>query len=267
MDMLKRELAPIVPAAWEEIDTEAKRVLELNLGARKLVDFDGPHGWDLAAVNKGRLRILESERRGVFRGVREVLPLAELRVPVRLDIMELDRVGRGAKDPELDPLVEAAEAIALVEDEAVFVGDQELGIVGIEQATPHQPLKLGADPADYPQTVVEAVQTLRDAGINGPYGLAVGNQTDAEIARAAEDGYPVSRKISRIIEGPVVRSPALKGAVLLSVRGGDFELTSGADFAVGYAHHDADRVELYLAESFTFRVLDPGAAVLLQHSA
>ena len=41
MDLLKRHLAPIIPAAWDAIDQEAKRVLTLHLSGRKLVDFDG----------------------------------------------------------------------------------------------------------------------------------------------------------------------------------------------------------------------------------
>jgi hypothetical protein len=36
----------------------------------------------------------------------------------------------------------------------------------------------------------------------------------------------------------------------------------GQDFSVGYASHDRDKVELYLTESFTFRVLEPAAAVV-----
>ena len=44
MDLLKRSHAPITPEAWKQIDAEAKRVLQINLAGRKLVDFDGPTG-------------------------------------------------------------------------------------------------------------------------------------------------------------------------------------------------------------------------------
>ena len=57
MDLLKRSLAPITPEAWEQIDEEAKRVLRLHLAGRKLVDVDGPYGWQHGAVNTGRLDI------------------------------------------------------------------------------------------------------------------------------------------------------------------------------------------------------------------
>ena len=54
-DLLKRDRAPITPEALAAVDAEATRVLKLNLAGRRLVDFKGPHGWQLAAVNTGRL--------------------------------------------------------------------------------------------------------------------------------------------------------------------------------------------------------------------
>ncbi|HPC23846.1 MAG TPA: family 1 encapsulin nanocompartment shell protein, partial [Phycisphaerae bacterium] len=64
--------------------------------------------------------------------------------------------------------------------------------------------------------------------------------------------------------GDILWSPALDGGLLLSKRGGDFEMTVGQDIVIGYAHHDRYKVELYLTESFTFRVLEPLAAVALR---
>jgi uncharacterized linocin/CFP29 family protein len=53
------------------------------------------------------------------------------------------------------------------------------------------------------------------------------------------------------------------GAVVLSLRGGDFLFAAGEDLSVGYDSHDADEVALYLVESFTFRAVTPEAAVAL----
>jgi uncharacterized linocin/CFP29 family protein len=86
-----------------------------------------------------------------------------------------------------------------------------------------------------------------------------------ELSAASEDGYPLRKRIERsLIDGPFVWAPALTGAVLMSTRGGDFELTVGQDLSIGYAYHEKHQVELYLTESFTFRVLEPKAAVWLQ---
>ena len=58
--------------------------------------------------------------------------------------------------------------------------------------------------------------------------------------------------------------PGLDGAVLLSLRGGDFVFDSGQDLSIGYDSHDAEDVHLYLEESFSFHVATPEAAVALK---
>jgi uncharacterized linocin/CFP29 family protein len=47
------------------------------------------------------------------------------------------------------------------------------------------------------------------------------------------------------------------------MRGGDFLFDSGEDISVGYEHDDRQTVDLYLSESFSFRVATPEAAVAL----
>jgi uncharacterized linocin/CFP29 family protein len=266
MDLLKRKLAPIVPEAWAAVDEEARRVLSLNLAGRKLVDFDGPHGWQHAAVNTGRLNLFaKGPAAGVGAGLRDVQPLLELRVPFQLDIMELDLIARGASDIGLDPVATAAEKIALAEDGAIFAGYKAAAIAGIVPESPHKPLKISS-PLKYPQLLVEARETLYAAGIDGPYGLALSPRCYKEISQATEDGYPLRKRIEgQIIDGPLVRAPFIEGAVLLSMRGGDFQLSVGQDLSIGYAAHGKDKVELYLTESFTFRVLEPAAAIQLKH--
>ena len=111
MDLLKRHHAPVTPEAWKQIDDEAKRVLQLHLAGRQLVDFDGPHGWQHAAVNTGGLSIKPNGDLGVPWGIRQVTQLIELRVPFELSIMALDNASRGAV-LDLEPVVKAAERIA-----------------------------------------------------------------------------------------------------------------------------------------------------------
>ena len=50
---------------------------------------------------------------------------------------------------------------------------------------------------------------------------------------------------------------------MVSQRGDDFLLDVGQDISVGYHHHDAEQVHLYLEESFTFKVAEPDAAIAL----
>ena len=58
MNHLRHELSPVLPRAYELIAGRAREVLEAQLAARKLVDFDGPHGYAFSAVSLGRTRRL-----------------------------------------------------------------------------------------------------------------------------------------------------------------------------------------------------------------
>ncbi|MGE0066471.1 MAG: hypothetical protein AB7T48_03870 [Solirubrobacterales bacterium] len=50
---------------------------------------------------------------------------------------------------------------------------------------------------------------------------------------------------------------------MISLRGGDFLFVSGLDLSIGYCHHDADDVHLFLEVSFSFVVATPEAAAPL----
>ena len=265
MDLLKRNLAPILPEAWTLIDAEAARVLRLLLAGRKIVDFEGPFGWKYAAVNTGRLKLLsQGPAPDVGMGIREVQPLVEVRVPIKLSTMDLDTVARGAEGPNLESVVQAAEKVALVEDNAVFNGLGAAGIQGILESSPHPSLPLPADVLELPKSLIDAKETLRRVGVAGPYALVLGAELHDRVYSATEEGHPLAKRIEQqLVDRPLIRAEAVRGAALLSLRGGDYELYVGQDLSIGYAYHTKDEVELYLTESFTFRVIEPSAAVRL----
>ena len=267
MNNLRRELAPISSAAWKEIDDEATRVLKLKLAGRKLVDFNGPRGPAEAAVSTGRREPLSrSPAPGVEATRREVLPLIELRSYFELSRDELDAVEQGAKDPELQPLIDAAAQIAYAEDTAIFHGYAAGGIKGIDQASSHPILPIPDDFQKYPHSIAEATRLLRLAGVDGPYAIAMGPRYYTGLTQAVGDGgYPVLNVVRKLVDGPLVWAPAVNGAVVLSLRGGDFELTVGRDLSIGYQSHTDKTVRLYLVESMAFRVLVAEAAVALAH--
>lgn len=67
--------------------------------------------------------------------------------------------------------------------------------------------------------------------------------------------------LARLLDDQILWAPAVKGGVLLSTRGGDFELRLGQDLSIGYQDHDATHIRLYFHQSFTFRMLTPEAAI------
>lgn len=268
MNDLLRELAPVSADAWKEIEAEAKRTLKAMLAARKLVDFAGPLGWEASAVSLGRAQSLKkTPERGVEARLRKVQPLVELRVPFELSREELEAIARGAKDMALDPVREAARAAALAEDRAVFHGYAEAGIGGIVDASAKSKCSITEDYTAYLGSVAEALHKLRTAGIGGPYAIALGPRCFTGLGKTMLGGFPALEQLRRLLDGPIVSAPAVDGAVVLSLRGGDFELTVGQDFSIGYLEHTASSVRLYLQESMTFRVLTPEAAVPLAYAS
>jgi uncharacterized linocin/CFP29 family protein len=264
MSHLLRRHAPITETGWEEIDREAKERLMPGLAARRLVSFSGPHGWEHSATNLGRVMPMDDVGDGLEAQRRIVLPLVELRAPFAISREELRAGDRGAEDVDLEALDQAAQRMVTAENAAVFHGWPAAGIAGITEATPHPPIARGDDFEQYPSHVARAVELLLRSGIGGPYGLALGERDWTRVVETTEHGgYPLFEHLRHILEGPLVWAPGVEGAVVLSLRGDDFLFESGQDLAVGYWSHDANDVQLYLEESFSFRVATPEAAVAI----
>jgi uncharacterized linocin/CFP29 family protein len=267
MNNLHRELAPISDAAWEQIEEEASRTLKRYLAARRVVDVPEPKGLPLAAVGTGHTRPLASPGEGVQAVQRLVNPLVEFRVPFKLTRQAVDDVERGATDSDWSPLKEAARQIAYAEDRAVFDGYAAAGIQGIRPGTSNPAFPLPSAAKGYPAVIAQAVNQLRLAGVNGPYRLVLGEDPFTSINGGSEEGYPILQHIQRLVDGEIIWAPAIEGGLVLTARGGDFELDLGQDLSIGYLRHTDEDIELYLQESFTFRLLTTEAVVALPAKA
>ena len=155
----------------------------------------------------------------------------------------------------------------MVEDKAVFHGYAPGGIVGITEATPHDPIIIDENYDAYPSFVAKATTRLKLSGVGGPYAIALGPKCFTGVMEQSEmGGYPVLEHLRLILGGPVVFAPGINGAVVVSQRGGDFSIVLGEDFSIGYSSHDSESVELYIEESFTVQVCAPEAAVYLTYA-
>lgn len=265
MNHLLRQLAPISDSSWQLLDEEARERLRGPLASRRLVDFTGPLGWEHSATNLGRVEdVSPPNGGGVNARRRRVLPLVELRADFEVSRSELRDDDRGAVDVELGALDGAAKQIAISENVAVFHGWEEAGIAGIAASSPIAAEPLGKTAEEYPRSVARAVEAIRQGGVEGPYGLALGPDEYTRVIETAEHGgYPLWDHLAQILGGPIVWAPGVTGGVVISLRGGDFLFESGQDLAIGYSHHDAESVHLYLEESFSFVVATPEAAAPL----
>jgi uncharacterized linocin/CFP29 family protein len=263
MNNLHQELAPISKMAWDQIEEEASRTLKRHLAARRVVDVEGPKGFEFSAVGTGHLRQITTPGDGIQAAQRETKAFVELRIPFELTRQAIDDVERGALDSDWSPVKDAARKIAFAEDRAVFEGYASAGIEGVRQGSSNPALTFPADVKNYPDTVAQALSQLRFAGVNGPYALLLGAEAYTAASGGSDEGYPVLHHIQRLVDGEIVWAPAIEGGLALTTRGGDFALHIGQDISIGYLSHSEATVRLYLQETFTFLLLTAEAAVVL----
>ncbi len=118
-------------------------------------------------------------------------------------------------------------------------------------------------PSTYPNVISQAVSSLRLAGVNGPYSVALSADAYTLVSETSDHGFPIHEHLARLVDGEILWAPAIDGAFVLSTRGGDFALHVGEDLSIGYLSHDATRIELYFQESLTFVTHTSEAAVAL----
>ncbi|MDR1651218.1 MAG: bacteriocin family protein [Synergistaceae bacterium] len=260
MDMFGRELAPVSASALSEIDSQASRTLCANLAARRFLDVKGPYGWNLAASPSGRLEYL-SEDSPVGVGVRTSQPLVEIRADFELSAFELHNVDRGCPNPDLVPVEKAAKAAAAFEDKAVFEGFEKAGIKGLKDGSENAVLELPKNDADgFVSGLVDYVGRLkRIESVAGPFAL-IGGRDLAAVLNKLVGGRTLLGALQKYTDvDEYIYTSNSSEIYLVSKRGGDFELTLGGDFLVGYAGREGDSLRFFLTESFTFSVLEPRA--------
>ncbi len=263
MNNLHRELAPISTAAWASIEEEAKRTFTLHLAGRRVIDVTEPGAGVLSAVGTGHLSDVKAPADGIIARARIAQPVIEFRIPFAVSRQAVDDVERGAQDPDWQPVKDAAHAIAMAEDRAIFDGYAAGSIAGIRKSSANAALTLPTDATAYPDLVSGALETLRLAGVGGPFALVLSAKAYTAVSETSDHGYPVRQHLAKVVDGPIVWAPAIEGAFVMSTRGGDFELYLGQDLSIGYLSHDIETVTLYFEEALTFLTHTPEAVVAI----
>ncbi|MFW5982214.1 MAG: family 1 encapsulin nanocompartment shell protein, partial [Halanaerobiaceae bacterium] len=194
MTLLKRHLAPIEKGVWDFIDEEARDVLKQKLNGRMLVDTLGPKGRSFAAYNTGRNLDLDLGDGEAKYSLRNVLPLLEVEVPFSLSLDEIESYLRGAKDADIDNLVEASKKIAKIENNAIYYGIEEAAIKGLVDESDHVRININDD-TGLLTPLTSAIQAFKLESVEGPYNFVVGPYLYGLLHKLDEKGYPLKRKI------------------------------------------------------------------------
>lgn len=261
MDFLKRELAPITANGWKEIEERATAVLSKELSARKFVRVTGPLGRELTSITTGRMDVKTKD--DIKYGVYKVQPLTESRICFPLSRWELDNIERGAKDVDYSSLDEGVRKAARFEEEAIFKGLEEGQIEGIYKSSSYDTLDFGKTADETLKAIFEGILKLDAAFAKKPYVLVVSNEKWYYLNTIVKE-YSLPEKLEKILGQKIIVSKSIDGAILLPFDDENIELIIGEDYALGYQNHNESVVELFITESFTFRVLDPALIVLFK---
>lgn len=267
MNILKKALAPLTDKAWEEVSEQADRITKEYLTGRKIADVDGPNGLEYGAISTGRLTIPQKQPKdGVNYGIREVIPLLEVRKPFTLDLWELDNASRNAEDLDLENLEQAAKEIAAFEDRVLYYGFKAVNAPGLINSLEGKAEEADLDAEKFTRKIADQVVRLRKRAVEGPYTLVLPDDAWSRLTSQSSN-YPVISQLKDIIGGDVIIHHENKEIFLVSERGGDFELSIGQDISIGYDGHDHEKVKLYFTESFMYRIIGPEAFTVLKHTA
>jgi uncharacterized linocin/CFP29 family protein len=267
MEWLRRGAAPLSQKVWKEIDGLAAAMFKQTVVARRIVDFDGPRGWNHVASQLGTFK--PAQATSASGRVRFLLPdvmlLTEIRADFKIEWADIDIFERVGPTLEGKDIEEAARETALAEDALVFFGTSvSPGLLG-HQDTPRIALSDWSIPGRVVFDLLAAVQRLDTLGVKGPYEAVMSPQHYySYLGHMGEGGaYPAAKQLGIVIE-KVYSSPVIEGAVLFSTRGGDFLVTVGGDFTVGYRWHDDTAVYLFCVETIAAQLLSPEAICLVR---
>lgn len=267
MEWLRRNAAPLSEKVWKEIDNIAGSMFKQTVVARRIVDFDGPRGWNHVATQLGTFKPAKTPRSsGKVRFlVPDVMLLTELRADFAIPWADIDIFERVGPTLESKSIEDAAREMALAEDALLFYGSSTNPGLLSSHDTPRVALSDWSQPGRLVVDLLTAVEKLDTLGIKGPYEAVLSPHHYYSYLRQTGEGgvYPAAKQLGIVI-AKVYNSPAIEGAVLFSTRGGDFLITVGGDFTIGYRAHDETAVHLFCVETVAAQVLTPEAVCLIR---
>ena len=238
---LLREHAPITDAGWERDRRRGPRAADAGPRPRASSSTSpGPLGWEHSATNLGRVEPLARRAGRGRRGApaaRAAARRAARAVHRRARRAARPRPRRGRRRPRRRSTTPRSGSRSPRTSPSSTAGERP-GSTASPRPRRTRRSPLGDDGCDrYPTHVARAVEMLLlGRRSTGPYGLALGPE---RLHRRRRDHrarrLPAARPPAQDPRRPDrVGARASTGAVVVSLRGGDFLFESGQDLSVGY---------------------------------
>jgi uncharacterized linocin/CFP29 family protein len=267
MEWLRRDAAPLSEKVWKEVDEISAAMFKQTVVARRIADFDGPRGWNHVATELGTFKPAQLTQRPdtVQALVPDVMLLTELRANFAIPWADIDIFERVGPTLTSKSIEDAAREMALAEDALIFYGSSTNPGILSSADTPRIALSDWSQPGRLVTDFLAAAEKLDTLGIKGPYEAVLSPHHYYTYLRQTGEGgvYPAAKQLGIVIE-KVYNSPVIDGGVLFSTRGGDFLITVGGDFTVGYRSHDETAVHLFCVETLAAQLLTSEAVCIIR---
>ncbi len=257
---LGRESAPFGAEVWAALDAAMVEAAKSQLAGRRLLPLEGPYGLGLKAVPLPE----EEVASGLF--VSKSLPLVFLVEAFEIPLRDLAAYEREGLALNLQPVAQAAIALARREDEVLFSG--AAGVPGLLNAPGVQRIKLSdwSEVGMAMDDLIKAVTALDEAGFHGPYALGLAPSRYNLLFRRYPQGPMTEMEhVRTLITGGLVKVPALKdGGVLLAVGRQFASIVLGQDMHVGFIGPDEEGLEFSVSESIALYLKVPASVCVLE---
>ena len=250
-------VAPDLVNKMEEAAVSAARDI---LTGRRIIDVDGPYGLGLTSLEVGNddlCRQPAPEEASAVLSHALSLPMIYRRFSLsRRRIAAFKEMGQPLN---LKVVEDAAQAVAMREEEFIYKGQPDFHVYGLLTATGRNTLQ-GGDWTSVDQVldnVIAAVNTLDSKGYRGPYGLALAPALYNNLFRR----YPGSdllqiEHLKRLCTRGIVKAD-IDGGVLVAKDVGTIVL--GQDLQIAYLSPDAAHENFAVTESLVLKIEAPDA--------
>ncbi len=264
MEILNHSTIPFGMAVWSTIESELSNYLTKRLTLRSVVDFRGEYTFETDAIATKNLTSLRSGE-GLKIAVREPIRMMEIKKTFMLPHSVIEDIKRNKPDFDNKALMDAANSFAKIENQIILHGQSEANITGI--LSDIRDILEAKEGVGLLGAVATSLGLFNANFIDGPFKLVISSGTMAMLQTQSYDGMSLKSKLDEILgAGAIVVNQEMGNdrALVVSQRGGDFELYSGLDVALGFEKETDEGVELFLIQTFAFRAITPQAAVFIR---
>jgi uncharacterized linocin/CFP29 family protein len=257
---LARTNAPFGSGVWELLDAAMIKVAKRRLVGRRLLHVEGPYGLNLKSIP---LRDVEAASGLTIGGS---LPVPLFHKTFKLGARDLAEFEAGQVSLDTRPVVEAASAVSQLEDGLIFNG--VTGIPGLltTKGTTESKLSAWDEVGMAANDIMAALTKLDQAGLHGPYALALTPERYNQLFRLYPSGNQSElAHLKEMVTEGVHKAPILKSEGVLLATGAQYaSIIIGQDMTIGFLGPEETQIAFLVLESMTLRVLVPPAICILR---